>query len=323
MEIESQWKDTLKRLPKTDAVSFVKSDAAFGRYLGEKITGFLSNIQIKPDYIASHGHTIFHFPEEGVTTQIGNGAMVAGITNIPVIDQFRWMDVALGGQGAPVAPIADKLLFKGNDFYLNLGGIANISSPTIHGMVAFDICGANQILNALAQLIGLNYDEGGKVASTGNLNIALLKKASENPYFERDYPKSLDNEWVFNHQIQLFLNAKGAIKDKLHTACLLISHLIAKSVRMIFYHNNLSNTPKKMFITGGGAFNHFLVSCIEKALNEVTQIKIVVPNKEIVEYKEAIMIALMGALRIKRIPNCLSTVTGARKDAIGGIVHWP
>lgn len=315
------WRERLASLPQGSARELALAHAQFGRYLGELVSGFLERNPIEPAFIASHGHTIFHFPEEGATLQIGDGAAIAAVTGYPAIDNFRMQDVALGGQGAPLAPIADKLLFPEYDFLLNLGGIANMTCKGPDRYVAFDNIGANQVLNALAALRGLPYDEGGRLAASGQLLPGLLEKMEKLDFFRKPYPKSLGNDWVQEAMVAPYLAYDASIEDKLHTACMQIARQIAADLGKALQKEGLAGRNLRMMVTGGGAFNTFLVRCIREECEKICSLALEVPPRETAAFKEAALMALMGALRVANIPNCLPSVTNAGRAAIGGAVH--
>lgn len=313
-----EWTMRLRALPQGSALELAKCHADFGRYTGELVNLFLANNPQLPltDYVASHGHTIFHSPLERFTTQIGDGAAIAAVTNLPVIADFRSVDVALEGQGAPVAPIADRDLFSGHDFYLNLGGIANISSLNqggSGGIVAFDICACNAPMNALTQTIGLEYDENGTLAASGKRVLRLEAILAADDYFIKSAPKSLANQWVFEHATSPLLSFDATIEDKLATMVAHITEHIALSIEE-FRHKGKSS----VLVTGGGAFNTFLIDELRKLL---PQHDIIVPDTIAVKFKEAALMAYMGALRALNRPNVMKSVTGATRDSIGGCIY--
>ena len=312
-EFSEMWVSRLANLPSRTAYDFVKTNTYFSHYCGEMVNQFIEKNQLDVDFIASHGHTIFHYPDKRVTVQIGDGAALAAITGLPVINDFRTHDIAINGEGTPIAPIADKYLFKGYDFYLNIGGIANISHPSKKGMIAFDVCPANQILNALAKELGLNFDKDGQIAENGHMILSLFDTLNNHNYYKQPFPKSLDNNQVFHMFTKPLLDAEGSWQDKLHTATQHIGFQIAKTIETLG-----SQSPQTLFVSGGGAFNQYLLSSIK---NYNTNINIVIPNKEIIEFKEAILMGLMGVLRTENIPNCLASVTGADQDTIGGAIY--
>lgn len=317
-----RWQERLRALPQASARELAHAHADLGRWMGETVKAFLQqHPQWPPDFIASHGHTIFHFPEQGFTTQIGDGAAIAAITGIATVCDFRSTDLALGGQGAPLAPLADRLLFSQHDFMLNLGGIANMTCRIGERYIAFDVGGANQILNALAQTLGLPYDDGGRLAACGKL-IPELKDALDSlPYFQLPPPKSLGNDWVQRYQTDLCLNWPAPVEDRLHTACVHIAGQIAQAFGQIRTAERWQLPSYSALATGGGAFNAFLVRLILEACNRIAPVSLHIPDPAIVSMKEAILMALMGALRAEGQPNCLSSVTGARQDAIGGAAY--
>ncbi len=320
IEFTEVWQRRLRNLPKMDGLTFAKTDTYFGHLLGDMVNDFIKAHAIEVDFIASHGHTIFHYPDNRMTVQIGDGAAIAAVTGLPVINNFRTHDVAINGEGTPLAPIADKYLFAGYDFYLNIGGIANISCGLNGQFVAFDVGAANQILNALAGLIGLPYDEGGEFARKGNVNSELLKKINAMPYFYKKFPKSLDNTWLQQNILPLYLQAEDTIENKLRTACEQLAQQTALAIQAIVQRQKIGIRPFKIFVTGGGAFNTFLMERIEMVCNEYFPTEVVIAKPEIVAYKEALLIALMGVLRVQNKVNVLASVTGADRDTIGGSI---
>ncbi len=316
------WQDRLRQLPTASALDFCNAHAALGHYLGELANRFFIEKKLDAtvvDLIASHGHTIFHEPAQGFTVQIGDGAALAAATGCAVVCDFRTADVALGGQGAPLAPMADKMLFPGYDFYLNLGGIANITCRTPSDQfVAFDACGANQALNALANLLGQSYDANGQLAASGQLDPVLWEQINGQGYFAQPYPKSLSNQWVQQHLTQTCLAATSSIPDRLHTICQHVGYQLAQSVQQVLEQEHFAKEKYRMLATGGGVFNDYLMRCIQQHLPSV---EVVIPSENVVKFKEALLMALLGVMRLEGAPNCMATVTGARKDTIGGGVY--
>lgn len=322
LPFSAHWKKVLAELPGGSAIQLAEAHAAFGEYTGDLVNSFLEKHQLSPDFVASHGHTIFHYPDRRFTTQIGDGAAIAARTGLVVIDNFRAQDIALGGQGAPLAPLADRVLFSDYDFCLNLGGIANLTLKADGGRyVAFDIGGANQVLNALVQPLGLAYDDKGQLAASGRLNAALKAKADALPYFSQLYPKSLGNDWVRREHIPVFLEADCPLEDKLHTACIQIAGQIAEHIALTLEQEGVNRSGYRLLATGGGAMNDFLMACIRQSC-AAQNIDVIAPDALIIGFKEAILLALMGALRMMGLPNCIASVTGAARDAVSGAVHW-
>lgn len=321
--IPDTWKTRLIHLPAQSAVTFVKTHAYFGHFLAEILEQFIATLEKQPDFIASHGHTIFHEPDKRYTTQIGCGAAIAAKTGLPVINDFRIQDIAIDGEGTPLAPAADKFLFPDYDFYLNIGGIANITAIHEEKCVAFDIAPANQVLNYLAQQLNLPYDKDGLIAKGGKLIPDLLKKLDTPEFYRQDYPKSLGNLWIVNEVLPMFDEFEDSIQDKLATATHFLASKIIDSIKAIIQKENLPSAKKrKALITGGGAFNSWLMELMNSIANkEALNIEFVLPAPSIIEYKEAILMGLLGILRLQNTPNCFASVTGAKRDTIGGIIH--
>jgi anhydro-N-acetylmuramic acid kinase len=300
----------LTGLMNTDAENFAKENAAYGKTLGELVKLFLKRKKTTADFIASHGHTIFHQPQNHFTTQAGNGAALSIASGLPVVCDFRTADVALGGQGAPLVPIGDKLLFGDYDSCLNLGGIANISFERLGKRIAFDVCPVNMVLNHLSSGRGKRYDHGGKMAESGAIRPQLLKQLNSLPFYKMSTPKSLGREEIVKHFFRIMENDPGSIEDKLHTFC---EH-IAIQISSVIRHRN-----GKMLVTGGGAYNNFLMSRIR----HYSDLQVIIPGKIIIEFKEAMIFALLGVLRWRNEVNCLKSVTGAERDSCGGAIYMP
>src|SRR5690606_23275424 len=161
----AEWINKLQSSVQLNALDYQLLYAEYGHYLGAAVNTFINEhqLQYQVQLIASHGHTTFHVPPK-MTAQLGDGAAIAAETGIPVISELRALDVALGGQGAPIVPIGDKLLFGEFDYCLNIGGIANVTTHTAGTYISFDVCAANRVLNLLASQAGKAYDEGGQMA---------------------------------------------------------------------------------------------------------------------------------------------------------------
>lgn len=306
-----EWKNKLTKAPSLSKDEMLALDVEYGKYLGQQVNSFIRENKLDDvDLISSHGHTILHQPQNGITLQIGSGQEIKNATGKTVVCDFRKGDVALGGQGAPLVPIGDKLLFPQMNYCLNLGGIANISFDKNNERLAFDICACNIVLNKLvSDERGIAYDNDGEIARTGKLNKELLSTLNEISYYSQPFPKSLGREDIERDVFPLLEKFKISLEDKLHTFCkhiaIQISSVLEKDV-----------TDARMLITGGGTLNQFLLECIEDKCN----LKIVVPQKEIIDFKEAIIFAFLGVLRMRNEVNCLKSVTGAREDSSGGDV---
>ena len=306
-----EWKLILADLPEKTAVELVEYDIGYGIFLAEAVNGFLDKSGLEPDLIASHGHTIFHAPAKGYSFQLGHGQTIAQFTGMTTINDFRIKDIQLGGQGAPLVPIGDELLFAEYDFCLNIGGIANISYELDGKRMACDICPANQLLNYLSLQLGKPFDENGNFAQLGKLNQQLFEQLNNDPYYQKASPKSLSNQYVQTSFVKILDEADCALEDKLYTVVKHIAYQLSTIVK--------NSTGKKMLITGGGAHNRFLTA----AISMETKNEIIIPNKEIVDFKEALIFALMGVLRKLGEVNCLASATGAGTDSCSGIIHEP
>ncbi len=315
-----KWRLRLQSLVLQNAVTYLKTDAFYGHYLGEVARKFIQEnmLEGKIDFIASHGQTVFHQPENQMTSQIGDGGAIVAETGYPVVCNFRTIDVALGGQGTPVAPIGDKILFGEFKFCLNIGGIANISCKLDNRIIGFDICGANMVLNALASEIDLEFDKDGSIARSGNVNHDLLNELNAQWYYEKPYPKSIGGGWVTKIFLPIFKKYRMQVEDKLRTATEHIALQIGKDIKNIYATEFLTkDETHSMLVSGGGAFNKFLL----ERINYHSSVPLVVPDPATIKFKEALLISLMGALRQRNEINVLSSVTGATADSVGGEIY--
>ncbi len=301
------WENNLRNAFSASKEEIEKLDISYGNYLGEVVNAFVEKHQISAiDFVASHGHTIFHKPNEGYTLQIGDGETLRDTTGLKVICDFRTQDVNLGGQGAPLVPIGDQLLFSDYEYCLNLGGFANISFEKNKERIAFDICPVNIVMNYYVKQLGFNFDKDGEIARSGKINHSLLQELNNLPFYTATIPKSLGFEFITTTIFPIIQKYHLNIADILRT-------FIAHSVIQI--SNSLDNSnSSKVLTTGGGAFNVFLISELKKATN----CTIIIPSEEIIDNKEALIFALLGVLRSENQVNCLCSVTGAAKDHSSG-----
>lgn len=311
-----QWMNRLQAATQLSAYDYMLLHTDFGRYVGEQVNQFIQAHQLehKVQLIGSHGHTTFHVPHLGMTGQIGDGATIAAVTGINVVSDLRAMDVALGGQGAPIVPMGEKLLLAQYPFLLNLGGIANISRQG-ENYVAFDVCPANRVLNMLVNQLGHAYDDGGKIAASGQLNTALLTKLNALDYYQQPFPKSLANDYGTDIVFPLIQSAGLDAPDALRTYTEHIALQLGYSIAGL----HTGNQPAQLLATGGGAHNHFLIQRIQAALSPL-QIEVVVPDTKLINYKEALVMGLLAVLRWREENTVLHTVTGATRSSIGGAV---
>lgn len=290
------------------ALEFAQFHSDYGLHLGAQVRDFISRNNIKADYIASHGHTIFHQPEKRFTTQIGSGAAIAAVSGVNTICDFRSTDVAYWGQGAPLVSIGDKVLFSEYEYCLNLGGISNVSfDNAFNKRMAFDICPVNYVLNHYTRSIGMDYDKDGEMARSGSLNFDLLNALNNLDYYTMTGPKTLGREWIEKEIIPLTESYIIRIEDKLNTFCEHIAMQIGKNLK-----------KGRILLTGGGAFNKYL---IERIRINAPKCEFVIPEDTTINFKEALLFAFLGALFVNDLPNCLSSVTGAKADCIGGALY--
>jgi anhydro-N-acetylmuramic acid kinase len=303
-------KEKLSSAISISGVDLTKLDYNFGKWIGQRVKEFISQNDYKLDFVASHGHTIFHKPSDGFTLQIGKGSAIAAETGLPCICDFRSSDVGRAGQGAPLVPIGDRLLFSDYDICLNLGGFANLSFEDNHQRLAFDIGPCNIILNHLVKVFGVNYDSNGEFGQKGEINELLLNELNLLDFYKIKSPKSLGREWVEEVFLPKLEQPNIPIYDKLRTAYEHISIQICNAANQI--------EGKSILATGGGAHNKLLIHLLETKSNK----PIIIPDKQTVDYKEALIFAFLGVTYFRRIPGALSSVTGANSDSISGCLYY-
>lgn len=304
------WQKKINNTDKLEAYDFLQLHNSFGSYIGNCINIFLKSTKERVDLIASHGHTIFHRPDERLTFQLGSGAEIAAKCGITTVSDFRSLDIALNGQGAPLAPVGDKILFGEYSFCLNLGGFANISYMKGNDRLAYDICPVNIIINKLAGKLNRKLDKDGSIARNGKINSNLLKQLNKLSYYRKKIPKSLSREWLQEEFLPVINKHKLSVENKMRT---MYEHIIIQITNKI----NLIEKGN-ILITGGGAFNKYLV----QLLKEKCRHEIIIPDKLIVKYKEALIFALLGVLRLRNEVNCLSSATGAESDTCTGTIYY-
>lgn len=301
------WQKKLRNAISLSAEELFELNAEYGFYLGRKVQEFIHQFSIKNiDLIASHGHTVFHQPQKKFTVQIGDGRAIKICTNIPVIYDFRSQDVLMGGNGAPLVPIGDELLFSEFDGCLNIGGFANISFNKEGKRIAFDIGPVNSVLNNFAKQLGKEFDENGDFARNGIVNITLLSALNSINYYHQNPPKSLGIEWVNDH---IFPLLKGEVAE--NNLATFTEHA-AFQIATVFNENQL----KKVLFTGGGTHNKYLL----ERIRHYSETEIIIPDSELIDFKEALIFALMGVLRINNEDNILASATGSFKNHSSGII---
>lgn len=300
-------KDTLmNRVQKMSAKEFISFHSQYGHFLGQKVNEFIKEFGITPDLIASHGSTVFHEPAKGIMFQIGDGAAIAAETGIPTVSDFRRLDIMLGGQGAPLVPIGDRELFCEYDYCLNIGGFSNISYDEGDKRIAFDISPFNYVINHYTRTIGLEMDRDGEIAAKGTINQELLQKLNALDYYTAKPPKSLAREWVEKNVFSLIDSYNLPIENTLRTY---YEHCAIQLA-------NVTKPQSRILVTGGGAWNKFLLN----RMGSLSKCTLTVPEPEVVDYKEALIFAFLGVLYMTDTPSCLKSVTGAKKDNIGGML---
>jgi anhydro-N-acetylmuramic acid kinase len=306
----NDWLNKLKTAVDFSEVQLKKLNEDYTVLLANVINTFIEKYNLKNlDAICSHGHTILHQPQNGFTLQIGNLPEIAKILNQTVVCDFRVQDVQLGGQGAPLVPIGDRILFFDYDYCLNLGGFSNISFETNGKRIAFDISPVNTVLNFYANQLGLDYDDRGQLAGSGKLNVNLMKELNALDYYKKPFPKSLGFEFVKETVLPLIEKYRIPTEDKMRT---FIEHIAIQT------SDALPIKKGKLLATGGGTYNDFLM---ERMQFHLPQLEIIIPDKKTIEFKEALIFALLGVLKIRNEINVLSSVTGAKHDHSSGIIH--
>lgn len=301
------WEHQLRNAIHLSAEEIFELNSEYGFYLGQKVQEFIAENSLENiDFIASHGHTVFHQPQKKFTVQIGDGRAIKLLTDIPVIYDFRSQDVLMGGNGAPLVPIGDELLFSEFDACLNIGGFSNISFKENGKRIAFDICPVNIVLNHFAKQLGKEYDKNGNFARKGKVNLEILTSLNSNEYYHQNPPKSLGMEWVSEQILPKFKdeNPLNIIATFTEHAAVQIAEICTKF------------KIKKVLFTGGGTYNSFLIERIKSK----TQTEIIIPEKELIDFKEALIFAFMGVLRMTNENNVLSSATGSSHDHSSGIL---
>lgn len=304
------WINQLKLAVDFSETELEKLNQDYTKLLASIISTFIKKHTIENlDAVCSHGHTILHQPQNGFTLQIGNLPEISTLIHQTVVCDFRIQDVKLGGQGAPLVPIGDRILFSDYDYCINLGGFSNVSFEQNGKRIAFDISPVNTVLNFYANQLGLNYDDKGKISRTGKINTDLLNKLNALDYYKLKFPKSLGFEFVKGIILPLIESFEIPVEDKL---CTFTEHLALQTALA------LPNKNGRMLATGGGAYNDYLMERIQSHLPEM---EIIIPSPKILEFKEALIFALLGVLKLRGEINVLSSVTGAKMDHSSGIIY--
>lgn len=303
------WREKLALASGLNAADLFALNAEFGAFLGQKTHEFILDQKMEVDFVASHGHTVFHQPDKGFTVQIGSAFHFQKYCNVTVINDFRSLDVALGGQGAPLVPIGDCFLFSEYDCCLNLGGFSNVSFKLENEIKAYDICPVNIVSNQICrENFSCDFDEDGKLARSGKLLPGLFEALNTLPFYHRSPPKSLGVEWLNAEFYPILFSFEEEKKEDL--LCTLNHHTAFQ------IHQNCKNVDK-VLLTGGGAKNKFLLDLLANTY----PISFHIPPEEIIDFKEALIFAFMGYLRWHHQPNVLASVTGAKSDSSSGVLY--
>lgn len=311
---EEKWRLRLSKLRHQNSMVFHKTDRYYGQFIGEHIKQFLEDNNLEADLISSHGHTVFHQPENNITVQIGDGNSIYAYTGVPTVTNFRALDVIFGGEGAPLVGIADQMLFGEYDMCLNLGGFANISADIDGERVAYDVGPCNIVLNRIAREFDQEYDKDGEIAERGAIDYELLEELNEVEYYGYEPPKSLGREWISTNFWSIVRNSIANKEDKMKT---LVDHIAQQVANSADELNNGNASGMRLLITGGGAFNKTLISHIKTH----TAAEVVVPENRLVDYKESLAFALLGILRVQNKINVLNAATGASQNSVSGSLY--
>ncbi len=312
-----EWRDTLSSITEASGEALMLADRQLGTWMGEAVRHFVTEHQLEPQFVAAHGHTVFHQPERQLTYQMGNGFALQAACQLPVVANFRDYDLAIGGQGAPLVPVGDRLLFGDYDFCLNLGGIANLSTELSGQRIAYDIGPANMVSNYLMQQEGHSYDTGGQRAAQGAADQSLVDRFNRLDYYAAPFPKSLGYEWVLQHLIDPLIQSNLSTADRLATITQHATQQVARSLQQLVGQKQL--TPARVLVTGGGVFNDFFMQTLRRHCGDA--IALTVPDPTLASFKEALVFALLGALRVRGETNCWRSVTGADHDHSAGVIY--
>ncbi|MCC6753339.1 MAG: anhydro-N-acetylmuramic acid kinase [Saprospiraceae bacterium] len=313
---EDSWKKRLSDALFSDAATLARLDDEYGAWLGHRIADFLRDSGTQADLIGSHGHTVFHRPAEGITLQVGAGKRIRELSDVPVVCNFRQQDVKMGGQGAPLVPVGDALLFGAFDCCLNLGGFSNASWQQDGRRHACDLAPCNMLLNALSTREGREYDPEGSLARSGNVLAGLLNVWDDLAFYRQSPPKSLGREWFLEHFSAEVRDSSLATRDLLRTA---VEHIARQIDAFLSRVLPDQPSPARVLCTGGGAHNLYLMERLRLLGRE--RLEYLIPDRELVDCKEALVFALLAYLRWHGRNNILATVTGASSDHSSGDVY--
>ena len=306
------WKQILINCETASGEELINYHFEYGAFLGKTALSFINESKEAVDFIASHGHTIFHQTENGFTFQLGHGGSIAVNSKHQVISDFRSQDVALGGQGAPLVPVGDQGLFSAYSCCINLGGICNFSYEKKGELLAYDIAPCNMVLNYLMKkYFSKEYDLNGNTAKKGKIDQSLLNQLNELEYYQQKPPKSLGKEWIFRKVIPLIDLHTALPEDKLNTFTFHIASQIANTIKEEQIKNNI-------LVSGGGTKNLFLINQLRKC-----GVTVFIPDDQLIDFKEALIFGYLGIKRLREEINIYKSVTASSKNTSSGGSYLP
>jgi len=315
-KLDEELASQIRNYASLDPIALNALNQTLGEFYGRCILKHSGEFIETYDAVGVHGQTIYHLPELKLTCQLGCGSTIQARIDIPVVSDFRMKDLLAGGEGTPMAPLADDKLFPGYDYYINLGGIANVSYVNTNGdWIAFDVCPFNQVSNHFASKLNKDYDTDGNIGAQGQVQTALVKLMRSYPFFKKEPPKSLDNNWIMNTFVKDIEELGYSVEDTLSSFYEFTVESICESVQI-----ETSSTNKRLFVSGGGTYNTFFIKKLQERLMQIN-VELIVPAKDIIDYKEAALIALAASYRLMGKPNFYSSVTGASTSVCGGVLY--
>ena len=293
----------------------------------QAVNQLLSMAGITPSQVSAigcHGQTIRHRPELGFTLQIGNSSLLAELTGITVIGDFRSRDIAAGGQGAPLVPAFHQAVFGHptlNRVLINIGGIANLSYLPANGEIrGFDSGPGNMLMDAWAERhLGKRYDESGNWAANGQVIPDLLERLLAEPFFTQVPPKSTGRDLFSLSWLEQYLESHYQPADVQRTLLELTAASIADAVRQ-YCQSDAAGMPDEIYLCGGGAYNSALFQCLQRLLQPVN-IYMSDALGISVSWVEATAFAWLAKQTLHRLPGNLPAVTGAKGPRILGAVY--
>jgi len=314
VEYTAEWEEKLGKAADLPARDYLLLHSEYGHFIGHAVNQFIADHQLdhQVHFIAAHGDTVFHIPAQKMTAQLGDGAAISAVTGLSVISDLRAMDIAFGGKGAPLLPIAEQLLFPDYQYRVNLGENATLAAQIDGQLIASDICACNYVLDTLAETLNFPFDKDGQLAAGGVTDQSLLNALNGLAFYNEASPRHMSSKFGTGTVLPMIQQHQLSTQGKLNTYTHHIAAQIEKIVKDLLPQEE--NVPRSLLLTGGGAANTYLVKTIEAAL-QPHNVTVTVQHDP---FRNALMIALLGALRWRQEPNGLASVTGAEKDSVGG-----